>query len=102
MPTQQLEGVAAAGPVCQVNVSLDRAAEKIPAALNGNAEISIKIESSPDLVARIVSMSKDATMKAINLTSPGSMGRMVAAASDQPKCLNALRGEREIACHARR
>ncbi|WP_230488901.1 hypothetical protein [Pinisolibacter aquiterrae] len=70
-----LEGVAAVGPVGQVNDSLDRAAEKITEALNGHAEVAIKIEPSPDLVARVVSMAKDATMKAINLTGPGSVGR---------------------------
>jgi hypothetical protein len=54
---------------------LDQSATKIAEALNGHAEVQIKIEASPELIAKIERIAKDATLKAVNLTGPGSLGQ---------------------------
>lgn len=56
-----------------VNDSLERAADKVTASLNGRAEISIKVDPSPEFSAMITRVVKEA-MEAFNVTGPGSNG----------------------------
>lgn len=53
---------------------LDQTAGKIAEALNGHVELTVKVEASPDLIARVVEVAKDATLRAINPSGPGSAG----------------------------
>lgn len=74
VPVPGAGGTGTAGAVGVVNTSLDQAAAKIVDALNGRAEVGIKVEATREFIVSIVSLVKH-EMAGFSLTGPGSTGR---------------------------